>query len=88
MDNKLNPPQWVEQYADLLFKFAAGRVGDVETAKDLVQDAFLSAFKNANNFRGEISEKNWLFAILKNKIIEVQIREFFVFSINSWRKYR
>lgn len=68
--NILQPAVWVEQYADQLFKFAVSRVGDVEAAKDLVQDTFLSAFKNHDNFKGEISEKNWLFAIIKNKIID------------------
>jgi RNA polymerase sigma-70 factor (ECF subfamily) len=64
------PAQWIEQYADTLFKFAVSRVGDSETAKDLVQETFLSALKNADSFRKEISEKNWLFTILKNKIID------------------
>lgn len=68
--NIINSSQWVEQYADSLFRFAVSRISDSETAKDLVQDTFLSALKNADNFRGEISEKNWLFTILKNKIID------------------
>ena len=68
--NITEPAQWVEQYADTLFKFAISRVGDTETAKDLVQDTFLSALKNTTTFRGEISEKNWMFTILKNKIID------------------
>ncbi|MBI3502272.1 MAG: sigma-70 family RNA polymerase sigma factor [Bacteroidetes bacterium] len=68
--NITTPAQWIEQYADTLFKFAVSRVGDTETAKDLVQETFLSALKNTTTFRGEISEKNWLFTILKNKIID------------------
>lgn len=62
--------EWVEQYADPLFKFAVSRISDTETAKDLVQDTFLSALKTFHAFREEISEKNWLFTILKNKIID------------------
>jgi len=68
--NNIKPQYWVGQYADQLFKFAVSRVSDPELAKDLVQDAFLSALKGQDNFRGEISEKNWLYAILKNKIID------------------
>lgn len=60
----------MEHYADLLFKYALIRVNDTEIAKDLVQDTFLSALKNLAGFRKEVSEKNWLFAILKNKIID------------------
>lgn len=66
----INPTGWVEQYADHLFKFAISRVGDSEMAKDLIQETFLAALKGAENFRGEVSEKNWLYAILKNKIID------------------
>ncbi len=54
----------------MLFTYAVSRISNSETAKDLVQDTFLSAIKNSDSFRGEISEKNWLFAILKNKIID------------------
>lgn len=61
---------WFENYADSLFNYAIVRVGDRETAKDLIQDTFLSAFQNRESFRGESSEKTWLFSILKNKIID------------------
>ena len=70
MKNTLQPGVWVEQYADPLFKFAVSRINNIETGRDLVQETFLSALKNAGNFRGEISEKNWLFTILRNKIID------------------
>lgn len=66
----LNPKQWVAKYSDELFGFAFIRVNDEETAKDLLQDTFLSALKNLETFKGEISEKNWLYLILKNKIID------------------
>ncbi len=54
----------------MLYRFALPRVNDADLAKDLVQDTFLAAWRNAENFKGEISEKNWLFTILKNKIID------------------
>lgn len=68
--NTLNPNSWVDKYSDKLYRFALMRVSDKEVAQDLVQDAFLSALKNAPNFRGEISELNWLYTILKSKIID------------------
>ena len=61
---------WVEEYSDVLFTFACLRVGDRETAKDLVQETFLSALQNVESFRGESSQETWLTAILKNKIID------------------
>lgn len=70
ISNKLNPQNWVAKYSDELFAFAFIRVSDEETARDLIQDTFLSALKNLESFKGEISEKNWLYLILKNKIID------------------
>ncbi len=61
---------WVEEYSDALFKFARVRVGDRETAKDLVQETFLSALQNLESFRGDSARETWLIAILKNKIID------------------
>ncbi|MEW6194180.1 MAG: sigma-70 family RNA polymerase sigma factor [Bacteroidota bacterium] len=70
MPELLNPKEWVKKYSDLLFRFAILRVNDRETAKDLVQETYLAAYRNIDSFKGEISEKNWLFLILKNKIID------------------
>jgi RNA polymerase sigma-70 factor (TIGR02943 family) len=67
---QLNATKWVNDYGDMLYRYALPRVNDTETAKDLVQETFLAAWRNYDNFKGEISEKNWLFAILKNKIID------------------
>lgn len=66
----LKPETWVKLYSDTLFYFASARIADKETAKDLVQETFLSALRNLDNYKGEISEKNWLYTILKNKIID------------------
>jgi RNA polymerase sigma-70 factor (TIGR02943 family) len=68
--NKLNPKEWVDKYSDELFGFVYLRVRDEDTARDLIQDTFLSALRNQQSFKGEISEKNWLYLILKNKIID------------------
>ncbi len=66
----INPATWVENYGDALYNYAAFRVNDTMTAQDLVQDTFVSAIKAAENFRGDSSEKTWLFSILKRKIID------------------
>lgn len=70
MSSQLNAEKWVSDYGDMLYRFALPRVNDADIAKDLVQDTFLAAWRNYENFKGEISEKNWLYAILKNKIID------------------
>jgi RNA polymerase sigma-70 factor (TIGR02943 family) len=61
---------WVREYSDLLFSHAVQRGFDHDGARDLVQDTFLSAWKNIERFEGKASVKNWLFVILKNKITD------------------
>ncbi len=68
--NQLNPDSWVDLYADYLFNYTVARVSDAEIAKDLVQETFLSGLKSAKNFKGTASERTWLIAILKRKVID------------------
>lgn len=65
-----NPNNWVEQYSDQLFRFALVRVNKRELAEDLVHDTFVSALNSLKGFKGESSEKTWLYSILRNKIID------------------
>lgn len=67
----LNPHNWVKTYADYLYAFAIVRINDEELAKDLVQETFLAALQRASAFEGKSSERTWLTAILKNKIVDV-----------------
>jgi RNA polymerase sigma-70 factor (TIGR02943 family) len=67
---KADPKKWIELYGDLLYQYTLPRVNDYLIAEDLVQETFLSALKGLKEFKGEASEKNWLFSILKNKIID------------------
>lgn len=69
-NNQLNPDKWVDLYADQLYVYTYTRVQDRGIAEDLVQESFLSAWKAKDSFRGEASEKNWLYQICKNKIID------------------
>lgn len=65
-----NPGNWLKDYGNLLYQYALARIGNQQEAEDLLQDTFLSAIKGLDQFKGEASEKNWLFAILKNKIVD------------------
>jgi len=71
MQHQLNPHQWVAAHADYLYGFAITRINDDELARDLVQDTFLAALQKTTGFQGKSSERTWLTAILKNKIIDV-----------------
>jgi RNA polymerase sigma-70 factor (TIGR02943 family) len=68
--NSLEPGRWVILYGDYLYSLAIMKTGNKETAQDLVQETFLSAIKAKDTFNGLSSEKTWLTAILKNKVID------------------
>jgi len=70
MSNVLNPTNWLQLYGDYLFSLAMLKTCNKELAEDLVQETFFSAIKAKENFKGTSSEKTWLTAILKNKIID------------------
>jgi RNA polymerase sigma-70 factor (ECF subfamily) len=53
-----------------MLKFAQLQLRDTAAAEDVVQDALLGAMKNADKFAGKAAFKSWVFAILKNKIID------------------
>ncbi|MEC7119221.1 MAG: RNA polymerase factor sigma-70 [Pseudomonadota bacterium] len=62
--------QFVAELRRQMLKFAIIQLSDVAAAEDAVQEALLSAFKNAQSFAGRAAFKTWVFAILKNKIID------------------
>jgi RNA polymerase sigma-70 factor (ECF subfamily) len=72
-DNNINEQlfrQWVSDYSDLLYRYCIKRLSDEHTSKDIVQEAFLAAWRNINNYRQEASVKTWLFIILKSKLVD------------------
>lgn len=73
--NTLQPHTWVANHGDALYNFALSRVFSSEVAEDLVQETFLSALKTYQNFRGESTERTWLVAILKRKIVDYYRRK-------------
>jgi len=66
-----DPHLWVDKYADYLYGFALVRINSQELARDLVQETFLAALEKYRAFEGRSTEKTWLTAILKNKIVDV-----------------
>lgn len=66
----LHPKEWVSKYGDYLYSIAYYKTNSKEAAEDLVQDTFFSALRAIDTFKQNSSEKTWLIAILKNKIID------------------
>lgn len=69
-ENFIEAEKWVDRYSDYLYNYAIVRVNDHEIAQDLISETFLAGLKAKKNFKGEASERTWLIAILKRKIID------------------
>ncbi|MEJ7137030.1 RNA polymerase factor sigma-70 [Amphibiibacter pelophylacis] len=54
-----------------MLQFAQLQLRDVHLAEDAVQEALLSALRYQDRFNGQAALKTWVFAILKNKIIDI-----------------
>ena len=54
-----------------MLKFASLQLSDRHLAEDAVQEALVGALKNGNSFGGRAALKSWVFAILKNKIVDI-----------------
>jgi RNA polymerase sigma-70 factor (TIGR02943 family) len=70
MAANLQPENWVNEHSDYLYSYTILRIFSKEDALDLIQDTFLSALKAKDSFKGESTERTWLTAILKRKIID------------------
>ena len=56
----------VEKYADFVYNVAFRMMGRPEDAEDVAQDAFISAYRAFERFRGESRVTTWLYRITTN----------------------
>lgn len=54
-----------------MIKFAHLQLRDEAQAEDVVQEALVAALDNTKEFAGRSAVKTWIFAILKNKIVDL-----------------
>ena len=66
----MEPQKWVDLYGDQVYRYAFARVQNRVVTEDLVQETFVAALAGGDGFEGRSSEKTWLTAILKHKIID------------------
>jgi len=71
----LSDTVFLEELRRQMLKFAVLQLSDESLAEDAVQEALIGAIKNAGSFAGKSALKTWVFAILKNKIIDVLRRQ-------------
>jgi RNA polymerase sigma-70 factor (ECF subfamily) len=66
----LDPDRWIDDHGDYLFRYAMFRLRNREAAEDAVQEALLAAVQSHHSYQGRSSERTWLVAILRNKIVD------------------
>ena len=60
----------IERYTDMLYNYVK-RIGGGEMAEDIVQDIFITVWKQLSHFdKTKASFKTWLFRIARNKTID------------------
>lgn len=56
----------VEDHADFVYNVAYRMMGNAEDAEDVAQEAFISAYRARDRFRGESKVTTWLYRITTN----------------------
>ncbi len=69
-DERIDAGVLVEEHSDYLLSFAMSKLQDLELAKDLVQDTFVSAITKLDTFEKRSNIRTWLTSILNRKIID------------------
>jgi RNA polymerase sigma-70 factor (ECF subfamily) len=65
-----DPERWLDEHGDHLYRYALSRTSRPEVAEDLVQETLLAALKARDSFVGGSTERTWLIAIMKRKMID------------------
>jgi RNA polymerase sigma factor (sigma-70 family) len=60
----------VHRYQDELFRYACGMGLDGDTASDMVQDAFVNAYRRLRECRNRDGFRSWLVRILRNRCLD------------------
>ncbi len=63
-----------KEHVDLIYRFAHRLCGEVESAKDLVQETFLNAYRGLNQFRGDAQISTWLYTIASRACLRMRRR--------------
>ncbi|MFG0283476.1 MAG: sigma-70 family RNA polymerase sigma factor [Phycisphaerales bacterium JB039] len=66
----LDPDRWVPDHGEALLRFAQVRLRDHDAACEAVQETLAAALGARDSFAGQASERTWLIAILKRKVVD------------------
>ncbi|WNJ96177.1 RNA polymerase factor sigma-70 [Vibrio ruber] len=67
--------QFIQPLRQQMLKFARLQVQDEQLAEDAVQEAMIAAYQHIDKFEQQAALKTWIFAILKNKLIDLLRKE-------------
>ena len=68
---QLQSPAFLIELRQQMLKFAILQLSSFQLAEDAVQEALTSAYQHIGSFTGRAAFKTWVFAILKNKIVDL-----------------
>lgn len=60
------------KHVDLVYRYAHRLCGEHESAKDLVQETFLNAYRGLKDFRGESQVSTWLYTIASRACLRMR----------------
>lgn len=63
-----------KDHVDLMYRFAHRLCGEPESAKDLVQETFLNAYRGFDRFRGDAQISTWLYTIASRACLRMRRR--------------
>ena len=66
----------VERYQVRAHAIAYGVIGNFDDAQDIVQDAFIKAYRNLSAFRGQSSFYTWLYRIVFNLAVDLSRKRY------------
>ncbi len=64
--------QLYRDHVDLIYRFAQRLCGEPDTAKDVVQDTFLNAYRGFKKFRGDAQVSTWLYTIASRACLRMR----------------
>jgi len=71
-DNKKRLTALIDQYERDLLHLCCVYLRDISMAEDAVQETFIKAYQHMDAFRGESSEKTWLYKIAINTCRDIR----------------
>ncbi|MGQ0810941.1 MAG: RNA polymerase sigma factor [Nitrospiraceae bacterium] len=64
--------QIYRDHVDLIYRYAHRLCGEVDAAKDIVQETFLNAYRGFKTFRGDSQVSTWLYTIASRACLRMR----------------